>query len=428
MRVTIARMRVTNGPQCAERAPIDRMSSKLRKALLLPMLLAGGGAAVDAHAAAAPIELDVARDVDAQSNVAEDLDVDAAIALSPATDLDADLDRDPDSPEAIGAIGPYRLLRALGSGGMGRVYLARSIELPERVVALKVMRDDFVSPESLAQFDLERRALAAANHDHVARLLDWGTSSDGQPWIALEHVEGTPILEHCDEKRLDVEQRLLLFADVCRAVQHLHERGILHGDLKPANILIAECDGRAVPKIIDLGLAHLPASSLADPNSIAGTLAYMAPEQLAVEPGSFDERCDVYSLGVVLHELLAGSRPLGDSGRMILDVPAAVFGGKCAPPSTQLATADRGSARRIARARRASVHGLRFRLRGALDAIVLGAIAPKKSERCASAAELASALERDAHRHAVSMRALRWSLLVAATAIAGFASGLLAAA
>lgn len=168
------------------------------------------------------------------------------------------------------------------------------------------MRSDSFSPALLAQFDVEQRALASASHDSIARFIGSGATTDGRPWIAMEWVEGQPITAYCDARRLDVDARLALLGEVCDAVQHLHERGIIHGDLKPSNILVTERDGRARPKLIDLGLARLRADAPDLDTPVMGTPAYMAPEQFDLAEPLRDERSDVFALGRVLRELLVG--------------------------------------------------------------------------------------------------------------------------
>jgi serine/threonine protein kinase len=387
------------------------MSHPLPKALFLPLLLAAAGAPAQAHAG------------DGREQIALPENRVTGEAGERAEDA---LASRPESGPVPAEIGPYRLVRELGSGGMGTVYLARSIEHAEREVALKIIRPGLVSPALLAQFGLERRALSAADHDHVARLFDAGTTGDGRPWFAMEYVRGEPITAFADRRRLDIEQRLELFVDVCHAVQHLHERGILHGDLKPDNILVAERRGRLVPKIIDLGLARLHGRAHDDPEAIAGTPAYMAPERFTLRPAELDERSDVFSLGVILCELLAGARP---EGWLMNAVLAAGAADRCAARSTLSACLDElGSARSgIARQRGSTPGLLRLRLIGALDRIARRAIEPRRERRCASAGLLASSLERDHSRHAQWTRFAATGAWVAAAAAAGLASGSLLA-
>lgn len=388
------------------------MSHKLTQALFLPMLLAAAGAPVQAQVSSVQPEIALA---DEQVGA----DVGQAIATLPQ------LDRAPTE------IGPYRLIRELGTGGMGTVYLAHSTEHAGRQVALKVIRHGLTTPALLAQFEVERRALAATNHDHIARLYESGTTDDGRPWFAMEYVSGEPITAFADRRQLSLEQRLELFVDVCEAVQHLHDRGILHNDLKPENILVSERRGRRVPKIIDLGLAHVNGRGHDDPDSVAGTLAYMAPERFALRSTELDERSDVFSLGVILCELLVGAPPAGAM------MQAAILAGMStaglwtwdrASTSPSACLRALGPARsEIARRRGTSAWRLRLRLRGALDRVARGAIEPRRENRFASAGELASQVERDVHSHAGWTRFLATGTWISATAAAGYAIGSLVA-
>ena len=219
-------------------------------------------------------------------------------------------------------IGPYRLLDLLGSGGMGEVYLAEQVEPVERMVAIKLIRNGHRQSIGRAMFEVERAMLARMQHPYIAQVLDAGETDSGRPWFVMEWVPGEPILAYCEQHGLDADARLALFLRVCQGVQHAHQRGILHRDLKPANILVNEVDGRALPKIIDFGVATTLLEGDAPDRAVktdrAGTLAYMSPEQLAGGAASLDTRTDVYALGILLFELLTGLRPLADSSRQAL--------------------------------------------------------------------------------------------------------------
>ena len=211
--------------------------------------------------------------------------------------------------------GRYTLLEVLGEGGMGTVYRAEQAQPVKRQVALKLIKIGMDSRAVLARFDAERQALALMDHPNIARVYDGGTTEAGQPFFVMELVSGEPITEYCDRMRLPVRARLELFVAVCQAVQHAHQKGIIHRDLKPSNVMVTEVDGRPTPKVIDFGVAKatefsLTDQSLADTGAIVGTPTYMSPEQADPSSMDIDTRTDVYALGVILYELLAGSPPL----------------------------------------------------------------------------------------------------------------------
>jgi serine/threonine protein kinase len=216
-------------------------------------------------------------------------------------------------------IGRYKLLEQIGEGGMGTVWMAQQTEPVKRAVALKLIKAEMDSKQIIARFEAERQALALMDHANIARVLDAGSTNGepggGRPYFVMELVKGVPINRYCDEHQLTLRRRLELFIPVCHAVQHAHQKGIIHRDLKPSNVLVAHCDGRPTPKVIDFGVAKATGQSLTDKTlatgfgAIVGTLEYMSPEQAELNQLDVDTRSDIYSLGVLLYELLAGSPP-----------------------------------------------------------------------------------------------------------------------
>jgi serine/threonine protein kinase len=212
--------------------------------------------------------------------------------------------------DAAPTIGPYRLLKRIGQGGFGLVFLAQQDQPVRRRVALKVVKLGMDTHQVIARFELERQALALMDHPNIARVLDAGATTKGRPYFVMEFVEGVPITEYCDAHRLSTRERLALFIPVCQAVQHAHQKGIIHRDIKPGNVLIAVHDGSAVPKIIDFGIAKALHAGLTEMtvhtevSQIIGTLEYMSPEQAGLSDQDIDTRSDIYSIGVLLYELL----------------------------------------------------------------------------------------------------------------------------
>jgi serine/threonine protein kinase len=295
-------------------------------------------------------------------------------------------------------VGPYRILEPIGHGGMGSVYLAEQMELLRRRVALKLIKLGMDTREVIARFEAERQALAMMNHPNIARVYDAGVSDQGRPYFVMEYVPGVPITQYCDTHRLRLEERLDLFIQVCDAVKHAHQRGVLHRDLKPSNVLVMRLDGKPVPKIIDFGVAKATNQRLTEKTiftqqgRIIGTPEYMSPEQAETSGLEVDARTDVYSLGVVLYELLCGDLPfdrdrlrkagLAEIHRIIREVE---------PPRPSQRVSARGtSAEGAAYHRRLSVKALAKELRGALDWITMTAMEKDPARRNAESDALAA--------------------------------------
>ena len=290
-------------------------------------------------------------------------------------------------------VGRYRIESLLGRGGMGEVYRAEQLEPVRRTVALKLLRQQRLDARHLAYFEVERQMLAQMRHPGIAQVYDAGATAEGHPYFAMEFIDGSPVNRYCEEHALPLRRRIELFIHACQGVQHAHQKGVIHRDLKPGNLLVDEVDGRPMPKIIDFGIAT--AVSLASGNEggeRAGTPDYMSPEQAGADPGrsgAVDTRSDVYSLAVVLYELLAGSRPTAAH-----ETIAGAAGTTVRRPSEQLATLPPGQAQRIAHTQGVSLPDMRRVLRGELDWVVLKAMSHDRNGRYASAAEMGEDLQR----------------------------------
>ncbi len=312
--------------------------------------------------------------------------------------VDSDLgrsDSSPDESEVVLELGRFRILRLLGEGGMGQVYLAEQIEPVQRKVAVKVIRSKLQTPSNLARFDVERQALAQMSHPGIAQVFDAGTTSQGHPYFVMEYIDGIRLDAFCREQRLSVRERLALFILICRAVQHAHNRGIVHRDLKPANILVQRIDGEPIPKIIDFGIATAAQQRGAKARSnrdLAGTPRYMSPEQFQIDRAVLDGRSDVYSLGVLLYELLVDQPPLADdhfkNASQTGNLEALTEHLPPPPPSTRLQL-NTSRCAEIADARRTTIKRLQRRLKTDLDAVVLKALEPAPGGRYESAQALA---------------------------------------
>jgi serine/threonine protein kinase/Flp pilus assembly protein TadD len=296
-------------------------------------------------------------------------------------------------------IGRYRLLRVLGEGGMGIVYLAEQEEPIRRHVALKVIKPGMDSAQVIARFEAERQALAMMDHPHVARVYDAGLTPSERPHFVMEYVEGTPITEHCDKHRLTVEDRLALFLHVCEAVQHAHQKGIIHRDLKPSNILVTIQDRESVPKVIDFGVARAISQPLTErtlyteQGQLVGTPEYMSPEQAHQNSQDIDTRTDVYSLGVLLYELLTGALPFDretfrEGG--IDHIRKVICERDPVTPSAKLSKTSVTEWAESAQKRQTDVRTLQRQLRGDLDWITLKAMEKERPRRYASVDAMAT--------------------------------------
>jgi len=300
------------------------------------------------------------------------------------------------------SIGPYHILQKLGDGGMGTVYLAEQTTPVRRRVAVKVIRQGMESRSVVARFESERQALALMDDPGIARVFDAGKTDQGQPYFVMEYVPGEPITEYCDKHRLDIRHRLELCAKVCRAVQHAHQRGIIHRDLKPTNILITAIDTEPMPKVIDFGVAKAIGQKLTDKTiftghgQMIGTPGYMSPEQAEMSSLEIDTRTDIYSLGVLMYELMTGTLPIDTKKAMasgIAGIQTTLRETEILVPSAQLNSmgTDLG---RISQLRSTDPHALPRRIRGELDWMIMRAMHRDRTMRYASASELAEDIGR----------------------------------
>ncbi len=300
-------------------------------------------------------------------------------------------------------IGPYKLLEQIGEGGFGVVFMAEQQRL-RRKVALKLIKPGMDSKQVIARFEAERQALALMDHPNIARVLDAGTTDNGQPFFVMELVKGMPITQFCDERRLTTQERLKLFVSVCQAVQHAHQKGVIHRDLKPSNVLVTLHDGTPVPKVIDFGIAKAVGQQVTDKTfftgfaQMVGTPLYMSPEQAALSSLDVDTRSDVYALGVLLYELLTGNTPFDSETlrRAGYDEMRRIIRENEPPkPSTRLSTLEKASLSIVAECRGVQPHNLGQLVRGELDWIVMRALEKDRQQRY----ESASAFAADVKRH-----------------------------
>jgi len=314
---------------------------------------------------------------------------------------------EPAAIEAGSQIGSYKILEQIARGGMGVVYRAEQQYPVRRIVALKVIKPGMDSEQVIARFQAERQALALMDHPNIARVLDAGTTSAGRLYFVMELVDGLPITEYCQGHELSLRERLGLFIPVCQAIQHAHQKGVIHRDIKPSNILVTVYDGKPVPKVIDFGIAKAMQEPLTERNmhtqagAVIGTLEYMSPEQAGSFGADIDTRTDVYSLGVILYELLAGAPPRDLRGMAFDEFLRRLREDDPPKPSTRSRKLDSAASMEVARQRHTEPRALAKQIRGDLDSIVLKALEKDRSRRYGSPSDLAADIGRYLRNEAV---------------------------
>jgi hypothetical protein len=319
---------------------------------------------------------------------------------------------EPELPETR-RIGPYKLLQKLGEGGYGVVYMAEQEQPIRRRVALKIIKLGMDTRNVIARFEAERQALALMDHPNIARVLDAGATETGRPYFVMELVYGVKITDYCDQNRVSMQERLQLFIQVCNAVQHAHQKGIIHRDLKPSNLMVTMHDGVPVPKVIDFGIAKATEQRLTDKTlftsyaQLMGTPAYMSPEQMELSGLNLDTRSDIYSLGVLLYELLSGRTPFDTTDLLKLGVEElrrTICERDPLSPSAKLKTLTNEELTKAARSRQIEAPRLVSQLRGDLDWIVLKCLEKDRTRRYATANGLAMDIERYLNEETVLAR------------------------
>src|SRR5579859_1305085 len=307
--------------------------------------------------------------------------------------------------QAGNRIGRYKLLQQIGEGGCGVVYMAEQVEPVRRRVALKVIKLGMDTKSVVARFEAERQALALMDHPNIAKVLDAGATETGRLYFVMELVRGVKITDYCDQNNLSTVARLELFVQVCQAIQHAHQKGIIHRDIKPSNVLVADHDGVPVPRIIDFGIAKVTTDQRLTNKTLftafeqfIGTPAYMSPEQAKLSGLDIDTRSDIYSLGVLLYELLTGKTPF-ESRRLLeagLDeIRRIIREEEPSRPSTRVHTLDLAERTTMARRRQSDPTRLVHLIRGDLDWIVMKALEKDRARRY----ETANGLAADVRRH-----------------------------
>jgi eukaryotic-like serine/threonine-protein kinase len=363
-----------------------------------PALRAAVEALLAAHEASGnPLDrppADVAQTIDSRPDLASP----RAAAAPPGVTVDQ---TPPIAPTTVIA-GRYKLIEEIGEGGMGTVFMAQQTEPVKRLVAVKIIKPGMDSREVLARFEAERQALALMDHANIAKVLDGGVTESGRPFFVMELVKGTPITQYCDQRKLTPRERLELFLPVCQAIQHAHQKGVIHRDIKPSNVLVALYDDHPVPKVIDFGLAKATGQPLTDKTlitgygALVGTPEYMSPEQANLNNLDIDTRCDIYSLGVLLYELLTGSTPVDRkslANAALLEVLRIVRDVEAPRPSAKLSSS--ANLPSIAANRGTDPARLTKLLRGELDWVLLKALEKDRGRRY----ETANGLARDIDRY-----------------------------
>ena len=309
----------------------------------------------------------------------------------------------------ISSIGAYRLIQLLGVGGMGEVWRAEQTEPFHRTVALKLIKAGMDTRAVVARFESERQALALMEHPNIAKVFEAGATPEGRPYFVMEYVPGLPITTYCDKHRLTINERLALFLQVCEGVQHAHQKAIIHRDLKPSNVLVGELDHKPVPKIIDFGLAKATGARLTEATmftevgGVVGTPDYMSPEQADVTERNIDTRTDVYSLGVILYELLVGTLPFVSQDLSLAGAQAMlqkIREEEPTLPSSKIKSLGESSKDSAAK-RQEEPHSLQRSLRGELDWITMKALEKDRTRRYGSPSDLAADLQRYLHHQPV---------------------------
>jgi serine/threonine protein kinase len=326
---------------------------------------------------------------------------DAGSFLGSRDQVTRDLSTPAEQPGTM--IGRYKLLQLIGEGGFGSVYMTEQERPVRRKVALKIIKLGMDTRQVIARFEAERQALALMDHPNIARVLDAGSTENGRPYFVMELVRGVPITEYCDKNSLSTRERLRLFQEVCGAVQHAHQKGIIHRDIKPSNVMVTLHDGQPVPKVIDFGIAKATNQRLTEKTlfteyrQFIGTPQYMSPEQAEMSGLDVDTRADIYSLGVLLYELLTGTTPF-DPTRLrsmaFSEIHRVIREEDPHKPSTRVSTLGE-QATTTAKQRRTDVRALRKALSGDLDWIVMKALEKDRTRRY----DTANALLLDIHRH-----------------------------
>lgn len=310
-------------------------------------------------------------------------------------------------------VGNYKLLQLIGEGGMGSVFMAEQEQPVRRKVALKIVKPGLDTKEVIARFESERQALAMMSHPNIARVLDAGATDQGRPYFAMELVKGVPVTEYCNQTKMTTRERLELFVPICQAIQHAHQKGVIHRDIKPRNVMVTLIDGKPVPKVIDFGIAKAIDHRLTERTlftrygEFIGTPAYMSPEQAALSGMDVDTRSDVYSLGALLYELLTGLPPF-DSERLKTmahdEMRRYISESTPVQPSDAIGTAGGDQATTIAEARQSTPRDLKLQFHGELDWIVMRSLEKERARRYDTAIALAEDVQRYLQHEAVVAR------------------------